>query len=214
MLNKKALEKITEILEDKYYGAFCALNFRSPFELLVATILSAQCTDKRVNIITEELFKKYNTPQQFAALEPKELEPWIKSAGVYKNKALAIVMASRRLVEHYGGEVPDDLDELMTLRGVGRKTANVVISNAFGGDAIAVDTHVFRVSNRIGLADAKNPYDTEMQLMEALPKDSWSKFHHYLIWHGRNVCKAQSPKCEICEISTWCKYYNENIKDK
>lgn len=209
MLDKWTIKKVSEVLEDKYYGAFCALNFKTPFELLVATILSAQCTDKRVNIITEKLFKIYNTPEQFAALEPYELEPHIKSAGVYKNKALAIVMASRRLMEHYDGKVPNDMKELMTLRGVGRKTANVVISNAFGGDAIAVDTHVFRVSNRIGLADAKTPYDTEMQLMEALPKESWSRFHHYLIWHGRNVCKAQRPLCDVCEISKWCRYAND-----
>jgi endonuclease-3 len=214
MLKSKYIKKITEILEEKYYGAYCALNFKSPFELLIATILSAQCTDKQVNKITGRLFKLYNTPEQFASLEPAELEPHIKSAGVYRNKALAIVMASRRLVEHYGSRVPNDLKELMTLRGVGRKTANVVISNAFGGDAIAVDTHVFRVSNRIGLADAKTPYDTEMQLMEALPQQSWSRFHHYLIWHGRNVCKAQRPLCDICEISTWCEYYNNEVKGK
>jgi endonuclease-3 len=214
MLGENDLKKITEILEGKYYNAYCALNFRTPFELLIATILSAQCTDKRVNIITEKLFKLYNTPQQFAALEPVELEPLIKSAGVYKNKALAIVMASRRIIEHYGGEVPSDMEELMTLRGVGRKTANVVISNAFGGDAIAVDTHVFRVSNRIGLANAKTPYETEMQLMEALPKESWSRFHHYLIWHGRNICKAQRPLCDICYINNWCEYYIKSEKEE
>ena len=214
MLEGKSIKKIADVLEEKYYGAFCALEFSTPFELLIATILSAQCTDKQVNKITGRLFKLYNTPGQFAALEPQELEPHIKSAGVYKNKALAIVMASRRLMEHYGGKVPNDLEELMTLRGVGRKTANVVISNAFGGDAIAVDTHVFRVSNRIGLADAKTPYETEMQLMEALPKESWSRFHHYLIWHGRNVCKAQRPLCDICEINTWCEYYNNKEKGK
>ncbi len=211
MLDQNAKKHITEILEEKYYDAYCALNYSTPFELLVATILSAQCTDKRVNIITEKLFKIYNTPQQFAALEPIELEPHIKSAGVYKNKALAIVMASRRIMEHFGGEVPRDMEDLMSLRGVGRKTANVVISNAFGGDAIAVDTHVFRVSNRIGLADAKTPYDTEMQLMQELPKESWSRFHHYLIWHGRNICKAQRPLCDVCYINEWCEFYN-NVK--
>ncbi len=214
MLDQKSKNKIAEILEKEYYNAYCALEFRTPFELLIATILSAQCTDKQVNKITSKLFKIYNTPEDFAALEPKELEPYIKSAGVYRNKALAIVMASRRLLEHYGGEVPRDLDELMTLRGVGRKTANVVISNAFGGDAIAVDTHVFRVSNRIGLANAKTPYETEKQLMEALPKESWSRFHHYLIWHGRNVCKAQRPLCDICSISSWCDYFKRNEKGK
>jgi len=212
MLEDEAKKKITKILEEKYYGAYCALVYTTPFELLVATILSAQCTDKRVNIITERLFKLYNTPQAFAALEPHELEPHIKSAGVYRNKALAIVMTSRRLLEHYSGQVPKDLSELMTLRGVGRKTANVVISNAFGGDAIAVDTHVLRVSNRIGLANAKTPFETEKHLMKALPKESWSRFHHYLIWHGRNVCKARRPLCDICDISTWCKYFNEKEK--
>lgn len=212
MLEEKAKKNILEVLEDKYYGAYCALEYNTPFQLLVATILSAQCTDKRVNIITNKLFEIYNTPEDFAALEPLELEPHIKSAGVYRNKALAIVMTSRRLIEHYGSQVPNDLKELMTLRGVGRKTANVVISNAFGGDAIAVDTHVFRVSNRIGLANAKTPFDVEKQLMEALDKDSWSKFHHYLIWHGRTLCKAQRPLCDLCEINKWCKYNNQKKK--
>ena len=214
MLNERTLKNVTEMLEKRYYNAFCVLEYATPFELLIATILSAQCTDKRVNIITNKLFKLYNTPEDFAALEPIELEPHIKSAGVYRNKALAIVMASRRLVEHYNGKVPNNMKELMTLRGVGRKTANVVISNAFGGDAIAVDTHVFRVSNRIGLAHAKNPFETEKQLMEALPKESWSRFHHYLIWHGRNVCKAQRPLCGICDINIWCEYNNKNKKEK
>ncbi len=210
-MNKKFKENILNTLEDNYFDAYCALEFGNPFELLVATILSAQCTDKQVNKATSRLFKIYNTPKDFAKLEPYQLEPFIKSCGVYKNKALAIVMTSRKLLNDFDGIVPNDLEKLMTLRGVGRKTANVVISNAFGGDAIAVDTHVFRVSNRIGLAESKNPFETEKQLMEEIDKDKWSKFHHYLIWHGRNVCRARNPLCEVCEINEWCKYYGEQI---
>ena len=210
-MKENAKQNIVKTLEEMYFGAYCALNFTNPFELLIATILSAQCTDIQVNKVTSELFKKYNTPDDFAKLEPHQLEPYIKSVGVYKNKALAIVMASRKIIDDYNGKVPNDMNKLLTLRGVGRKTANVVISNAFGGDAIAVDTHVFRVSNRIGLTDADNVLDTEKQLMEAIPKDTWSKLHHYLIWHGRNICKARNPLCDICNINTWCKYYEKRI---
>lgn len=199
---------IIETLEEMYPDARCALNHQTPFELLVATILSAQCTDVRVNIITETLFKEYNTPKDFAELSYEELEPIIKSCGVYKNKSRSIINTSRILLEKYESQVPDTMDELMSLPGVGRKTANVVLSNAFHQNRIAVDTHVFRVSNRLGLADANNVLDTEEQLMKNVPEEKWTITHHNLIFHGRQVCSARNPKCDICELSKYCKYYN------
>jgi endonuclease-3 len=209
MFSEYQKKNIINTLEEMYYGAYCELNYTNPFELLVATILSAQCTDRQVNKVTSRLFKIYNTPEDFASLDPCQLEPHIKSCGVYKNKALAIVMMSRKLLQDFGGQVPNDMKKLMSLRGVGRKTANVVMANAFGEDAIAVDTHVFRVSNRIGIVQGKTPLDTEKQLMEVIEKDRWTRFHHYLIWHGRRVCKARNPLCDICEINRWCKYYEK-----
>lgn len=180
------------------------LVFSSPFELLVATMLSAQCTDKQVNKTTALLFPLYDTPQAFAALSEDELCQHIKSCGLYKTKAKNIIAASRILTEAYGGEVPKDRDTLMTLSGVGRKTANVVVSNAFGVPAIAVDTHVFRVANRIGLTKASNVLDTEKQLMENIPKEDWSIAHHWLIFHGRRVCGARNPKCDACAVKEYC----------
>ena len=203
--------KIVELLEELYPGAECALNYRTPFELLVATILSAQCTDVRVNIITKELFKDYNTPEDFAQLTYEQLEPIIKSCGVYKNKSRSIINTSRILIEKHLSQVPDTMDQLLALPGVGRKTANVVLSNAFHKNAIAVDTHVFRVSNRLGLADAKNVLDTEKQLMQNIPEEKWSSTHHNLIFHGRQVCSARNPKCEICRLSRYCRYYKQSI---
>src|SRR5690554_6558463 len=196
MLNKFRTNRVLDLLEQTYPEAATALNFTNPFELLIATILSAQCTDKRVNIITAELFKIYNKPEDFASLSVEELSGLIKSCGFYRNKSQNIVAASRMILENYNGKVPEDRNELIKLPGVGRKTANVVISNAFGQDAIAVDTHVFRVSNRIGLANASNVKDTEFQLMENIPKSKWTKAHHWLIHHGRNICKARKPLFE------------------
>ncbi|MEX1377914.1 MAG: endonuclease III [Eubacteriales bacterium] len=203
-------DKILQELEQMYPDARCALNHRTPFELLVATILSAQCTDVRVNIVTSTLFQDYNTPRDFAELKYEELEPMIKSCGVYKNKSRSIINTSRILLEEYSSKVPETMEELIKLPGVGRKTANVVLSNAFHKNAIAVDTHVFRVSNRLGLADAKNVLDTENQLMENIPEEKWSIMHHNLIFHGRQVCAARNPKCEICKLSEYCKYFKEN----
>lgn len=203
-------DKIVDALEKMYPDARCALNHHTPFELLVSTILSAQCTDVRVNIITATLFKEYNTPKDFAQLQYEELEPMIKSCGVYRNKSRSIINTSRMLLENHAAQVPDTMEELIKLPGVGRKTANVVLSNAFNQNAIAVDTHVFRVSNRLGLANAKNVLDTEKQLMENIKEEKWSNTHHNLIFHGRQVCNARKPKCEICQLSEFCKYYNEN----
>lgn len=192
-----------------YPDARPALKFSTPYELLVAVILSAQCTDERVNKVTAELFKEHSTPEKMLALTQEELERYIFSCGFYRNKAAHILSASRDIVEKFGGKVPEDYDDLRTLAGVGQKTANVVWSVAFGGDAIAVDTHVFRVSNRLGLAHAANPFKTEEQLKEAIPKSDWSKAHHWLIYHGRRVCKSQKPDCPNCTLKEFCEYHNK-----
>lgn len=180
------------------------LDFSNPYELLIATILSAQCTDKQVNKCTPALFEAYPTPADLAKAEPSDIEPYIRSCGFYHNKAINIVSACRDIVEKFDGVVPGDREGLESLAGVGRKTASVVLSNAFGVPAIAVDTHVFRVSNRIGLADAKNVENTEKQLMERIPEDKWSIAHHWLIFHGRRVCPARNPKCGECFIRELC----------
>lgn len=194
-------------LEKLYPQAAPALHFNSPYELLVAVILSAQCTDERVNKVTAELFKEYNTPQKMLTLSQQELEKRIFSCGFYRNKAAHILSASRDIIEKFGGQVPADHAALKTLAGVGQKTANVVYAVAFGGDAIAVDTHVFRVSNRLGLAHATTPEKTELQLNAAIPKDMWSRAHHWLIFHGRRVCHSQRPDCEHCPLAPLCEYY-------
>ena len=201
--------KILTELERLYPDAQPALHFNSPYELLVAVILSAQCTDERVNKVTAELFKEYNTPEKMLTLTNEELEKRVFSCGFYRNKAAHILSASRDIVEKFGGEVPADHAKLKTLAGVGQKTANVVYAVAFGGDAIAVDTHVFRVSNRLGLAHASTPEKTELQLNEAIPRSEWSRAHHWLIYHGRRVCHSQRPNCAGCTLKELCEYYNK-----
>ena len=203
------VNKILNELAALYPDAKPALEFNSPYELLVAVILSAQCTDERVNKVTKVLFEKYNTPEKMLSLTPPELEKYIFSCGFYRNKAVHILSASRDILEKYGGNVPDNLEELRTLAGVGRKTANVVYAVAFGGDAIAVDTHVFRVSNRLGIAEGKTPDKVEDGLCAVLPKSEWSKAHHYLIYHGRRVCHSQKPDCPNCTLKEYCKFYNK-----
>ena len=193
------VEKLSKIFSNKP-----ALKFNTPFELLVAVILSAQCTDERVNKVTSELFKEYNTPQKMLALSVEQLEKYIFSCGLYHSKAKNILATCKCLVDNYGGQVPSTLEELRTLNGVGRKTANVVYSVAFNGNAIAVDTHVFRVSNRIGLAKETNVLNTEKALMKILDKKDWSRAHHYLIYLGRSFCKASKPDCENCPIKDEC----------
>lgn len=200
--------KILKLLEESYGSMGCALNYETPFELLVATMLSAQTTDVTVNKATEVLFKVYNKPEDFAVLPKEELEKYIKTCGFYKTKAQNIINTSKIIISEHKGKVPDTLEELTKLPGVGRKTANVVLSNAFGKDAIAVDTHVFRVSNRLGLADAKDVEKTEEDLMRNIPKEFWSRAHHWIIWHGRRVCSARKPKCEECTLKEYCKTYN------
>lgn len=189
-----------------YPDAGPELNFSNPFETLVATMLSAQCTDKQVNKVTAVLFTKIRSPRDALKLSQEQLEQEIRGCGVFRNKAKNILATCRILEDEYGGEVPATLEELVRLPGVGRKTANVVYANAFGGDAIAVDTHVFRVSNRLGIAHAKNVEDTEEQLMRAIPKNLWSVAHHWLIWHGRRVCHARGPKCATCTLRPYCAY--------
>ena len=203
------IEDILAQLENMHPQAVCELDYKSPFELLVAVILSAQCTDKRVNQVTEKLFKVYNTPKQFAELEEEQLAPYIYSCGFYRNKAKNIISASRDIMTKFGGEVPSNIDELITLAGVGRKTANVVYSVAFGGDAIAVDTHVLRLANRIGFCDSDDPVKVEKALMEVLPQEQWSHAHHLLIHHGRYTCFARKPDCENCRISDYCRAYTD-----
>jgi endonuclease-3 len=167
-----------------------------------------------VNKVTEQMFKKFKTPEDYASLTPEELGEHIKSCGFYKTKAENIIKTCRMLVEQYNSRVPDTMEELVKLPGVGRKTANVVLSNAFGVDAIAVDTHVFRVSNRLGLANARDVEKTEYDLMENIPKDQWSRAHHWLIYHGRNICSARNPKCDKCPISEYCNYHISPESDK
>jgi endonuclease-3 len=204
------INKVLDILEDYYPDAECELNYETPFELLVATILSAQCTDVRVNKVTKELFARYNKPKDFSNLKEEELGEIIKSCGLYKSKAKKIILSSKIILDKYNGQVPSSLEELISLPGVGRKTANVILSNVFNVPAIAVDTHVFRVSNRIGIVKGKDPEDTEFKLMNVIPKKRWSKAHHLFIFHGRRICKARSPKCSICPINNYCNYYKKH----
>lgn len=186
------------------------LNFTNPFELLIATMLSAQCTDRQVNKCTPALFRDHPNAESISRMTPEEIALYIKPCGFYNTKGKNIIAACRELVEKYGGEVPYDREALEALPGVGRKTANVVLSNAFGVPAIAVDTHVFRVSNRLGLAEAKTVEETEKQLMQAIPKELWSMMHHYIIFHGRRVCSAKKPNCAECTLKDLCRYYKEN----
>lgn len=201
-------QKILTELASLYPDAKPALRYTTAYELLVAVILSAQCTDERVNKVTEILFKEYSTPEKMVTLSQEQLEKYIFSCGFYRMKAEHILSASRDILDKYNGEVPGTVETLMTLAGVGKKTANVVYSVAFGGDAIAVDTHVFRVSNRLGLAKGKTPLVVEAGLQKAVPKSDWSKAHHWLIYHGRRVCHSQKPDCANCTLSELCAYYN------
>ncbi len=199
--------KIYELLEQRHGSAHCELEFSTPFELLIAVVLSAQCTDRRVNAVTKELFKVASTPRQFVEMPTERLESLIYSCGFYKNKARAIKELSASVLEM--GEMPSTIEGLMQLRGVGRKTANVVYAVAYGGNAIAVDTHVFRVANRLGLVEAKTPEQTEQGLMQAFDEDKWSRLHHLLIFQGRYVCHSQKPDCAACNLKEHCKYYQK-----
>ena len=206
-LKKRTLE-IIKRLKKAYPDAHCALNHTTPFELLIATILSAQCTDERVNIVTADLFRKYRGPEDFAKASQQELERDIHSTGFFRNKAKNIKAASQRLIEVYGGEIPQTMDEILTLGGVARKTGNVVLGNAFGiTSGVVVDTHVSRLSQRLGLTEEKTPEKIERDLQESVPKKDWVMFSHWLIFHGRQICNARKPKCTECVLADQCPSY-------
>ena len=207
MLSQKKIKLVLEKLSSLYPSPKPELLFTTPFELLIATMLSAQTTDRQVNICTRKLFPVYNTPQALSEIDEETLFPYIQTCGLYKTKGKHILEACRLLLLRHGGEVPKTREELIALPGVGRKTANVVLSNAFSIPAIAVDTHVFRVSNRIGLANAKDVNKTEEQLMKHIPKKDWGDAHHWIIFHGRRVCAARDPKCASCALITECEHY-------
>lgn len=207
MSQKKSNNAILQILEQHYGKSTTALKFGTRFQLLVSTILSAQSTDVQVNKITKDLFTEYPDPKSFLKLSVKELENKIRKIGLYRNKAKSILATSKMLIEEFNSKIPNTREKLMKLPGVGRKTANVVLSVGFNKNAFAVDTHVFRVANRLGLTNSKNPLESEIQLMEVVPEKKWKKAHHWLIWHGRKICKAQKPLCEICPLKNYCKYF-------
>ena len=209
-LSKKEKEEVIEILENHYMDAKAELNFSNPLELLVATILSAQCTDVRVNIVTENLFDKLKTPEDYIDLGQKKLQEEIRSCGLSNTKSKNIIESCKIIISDFSGKVPNTMENIMKLPGVGRKTANVVLSNAYGVPGIAVDTHVFRVSNRIGIVNGKDVLETEMELMKIIPKDRWTKMHHVLIFHGRRCCTARNPKCDTCLIKDKCVFYCTN----
>jgi endonuclease-3 len=207
-MNRAKALAILDKLNDMYPDAHCELNHSNPFELLIATILSAQCTDKRVNEITKSLFQKYRNIDDYVKVTAEQIAIDIYGLGLYKNKSKAIKKTATILMEKYNGQVPENREDLESLPGVGRKTANVVLSNAFNVPAIAVDTHVQRVSNRIGFVATENVLDTEKQLMTIIPKEQWSHAHHLLIFHGRRICNARSPKCSQCELASDCAYFS------
>jgi endonuclease-3 len=199
-------KKITELLLKKYPSPRIALNFNNPFELLIATILSAQCTDIKVNEVSKELFKKYKTPEDYAKADIKKFEQDISKITYYKNKAKMIIECCKKLIKDYHGKVPQTMEELTTLSGVGRKTANVILGSAFGRQAIPVDTHVLRVSNRLGLAHSNNPEKVEQELMSQIQKDKWTSFSLALILHGRETCTAKNPGCRECILFPECEW--------
>lgn len=205
-------KRVLEALKKEYPDAKCELNYETPFQLLVATALSAQTTDVKINEITKTFFKDYPDVYSMSKISQEELEERLKTIGLYRNKAKNLLMMCKQIIENFDGEVPPTMEGITSLAGAGRKTANVVLSNAFGVPAIAVDTHVFRVSNRIGLAKADNVLDTEKQLQEELPKKEWTLAHHLIIFHGRRRCYARKPDCPNCPINKDCDYNKETLK--
>lgn len=208
-LSKKKINEVVELLNEMYPEADCELKFDSVFQLLVAVVLSAQTTDKSVNQVTKELFAKYPDSKSIAEMNQEELQNIIKRIGMYKTKSKNVLNLAKIIQEQYEGEVPGDYEKLIALPGVGRKTANVVLANGFGEQRIAVDTHVFRVANRIGLVCEPDVLKTELALMEVLPKAKWTQMHHALIWHGRRVCDARKPQCQTCRLNEICLYVNK-----
>jgi endonuclease-3 len=202
---KRRAERIVELLKRTYPGARCSLDYANPLELLVATILSAQCTDERVNTVTRELFRKYGTAEDYAKVPQEVLEQEVRSTGFFRNKAKSIRAAAARIVQAYGGKVPDTMEALLTLSGVARKTANVVLGNAFGkNEGVVVDTHVFRVAGRLRLSTAPTPPKMEQDLMPLVPREDWTLFGHLMIHHGRAICTARRPGCAACPLSRLC----------
>ena len=210
-MKEKEIIKLTEALIKYYPDAKCSLNFTTPFELLIAVVLSAQCTDERVNKTTPSIFQKYSTPEDFVKIELSTLEKLIHPCGFYRNKAKNIKETAKILVEKYNSKVPETIEELISLPGVGRKTANVIMLEAFNNpQGIAVDTHCKRISNKIGLSSETDPYKIEQDLLKLFPKKYYKDINHLLIWHGRNTCTSKNPKCDICPISNYC----NNLKTK
>jgi endonuclease-3 len=212
-MTKKRAKEIVDMLDILYPDARAELDYTNPYELLIAVILSAQCTDVRVNMVTKDLFELAPDAKSLLEMPIDVLETIIKPCGLYRTKAKNLHLTAEQLVVNWNGEVPSSHEALKTLPGVGQKTANVVVSNVFGIPAIAVDTHVFRVSNRLGLAKAKSVEETELQLQRAIEKSRWTKAHHQLIFHGRRVCKARNPNCSECALSPLCDYYKKSVKE-
>ncbi len=212
MYNKNDAIKIIKTLKDYYPEAKCSLDFETPFQMVVATILSAQCTDERVNKTTPSIFSKYSTPYDFANIDIKELEELIHPCGFYKNKAKNIKACAQKLLDEFNGTVPRTPTELMSLPGVGRKTANVVLLEAFGiAQGIAVDTHAKRISNLIGFSSETDPIKIEQDLLKIIPKEYLKDVNHLLVWHGRNICIARKPKCDICPIKKYCNFLKNSL---
>ncbi len=202
------VKAIFPILKKTYPNAKCALDHTNPLELLVATILSAQCTDVRVNIVTKTLFKKYKTAADWANAPIEQIEQDIKTTGFYHNKAANIQKACKKLIETFNGKIPSTREELLTLNGVGRKTANVILGNAFDTPGVVCDTHVIRLSRRLGLSENSDPVKLEFDLMEIVPKKNWTLLSHLIVFHGRNICQARKPKCDVCPIAKYCPAIN------
>lgn len=208
---EKAL-KVLNILEKEYPDARVTLDFKDPLQLLIATILAAQCTDERVNMVTKDLFKKYRRAVDFAGADPPTLEKEIRPTGFYHNKAKSILACCQMIVDQFNGQVPRTLEELTSLPGVGRKTANIILGNAYGQQAIAVDTHVKRVTHRLGWAKPDDPDKIEFELMEVIPRERWTMACHQLVFHGRNVCTAKNPQCPICPVNKLCPKVGVSVK--
>lgn len=211
-MRKAQREAILAKLEETYKGSKTALNYNSPFELLVAVILSAQCTDERVNVITARMFPRLNTPEKMGALTQEEMEAEIRDCGLYHAKAKNLLGMCHMLTERFNSVIPDDIKTLMELPGVGQKTANVIASIIYNIPALAVDTHVFRVSHRLGLAKGKDPLTTEKELEKIIPREKWSDAHHWFIWHGRKICKARKPLCRGCVVVEECPFKEKNFE--
>ena len=210
-MNKKDIQNFIQILKNTYPDATCSLDFKTPFQMVVAVMLSAQCTDERVNKTTPALFEKCKTIQDFADIDLKKLEQIVHPCGFYKNKAKNIKLCAKQVLKNYNGEVPQTMEELLTLAGVGRKSANVILLEAFGiANGIAVDTHAKRISNRLGLSLESVPNKIEQDLLKIIPKEYYKDVNHLFVWHGRNICTARNPKCKECPVKEYCKFYKEN----